>query len=72
VPPADSPLDFLKAVYNDPSQDLRVRVRAAVAAAQYTHRKIGESGKKEEQQGAAEKAATGRFAASAPPKRLSH
>ncbi len=44
-----------------------VQVRAAIAAVQYTHAKVGEGGKKEQRQEEAKKVA-GRFAAAAPPK----
>ncbi len=44
------------------------QIRAAIAAVQYTHTKKGDGGKKEEQAGKAQKAAGGKFGASAPPK----
>lgn len=44
-----------------------LQVRAAIAAVQYTHAKKGEGGKKEEQQRAAESAAS-KFSRQAPPK----
>jgi phage terminase small subunit len=69
-PPAGTtdPLAYLLQVMNDPAQDPRLRVRAAVAAAQYTHTKRGDGGKKEEQGEKAEKANTGKFAAAASPR----
>lgn len=61
------PLEFLLKVMQDVSQDARTRVRAAIAAAQYTHTKKGDGGKKEERAEAAKKAGGGRFAPAAPP-----
>jgi phage terminase small subunit len=46
-----------------------IQVRAAIAAVQYTHVKKGEGGKKEEQAGKAEKAAS-KFAPTAAPLKL--
>lgn len=65
-------LQFLQEVALGQTAATPLQVRAAIAAVQYTHRKIGEGGKKEERQGAAQAASTGRFAAAAPPKRLNH
>jgi hypothetical protein len=65
---ADTPLDFLIGVMNDPKQEPRLRVRAAVAAAQYAHMKKGDGGKKDEQRERAEKVGQGRFAPSAAPR----
>ena len=48
-----------------------IQVRAAIAAVQYTHVKKADGGKKDDKQGAAEKASTGRFGASAPPRLIS-
>jgi len=45
-----------------------IQVRAAVAAVQYTHPKMGEGGKKEKRQAAAESKAAGRFAPAPPPR----
>jgi hypothetical protein len=44
-----------------------IQVRAAIAAVQYTHAKVGEGGKKEKKQAEAEKVA-GRFQAATPPR----
>lgn len=44
-----------------------IQVRAAVAAVQYTHAKVGEGGKKQKKQEEAHKVA-GRFASAAPPR----
>lgn len=68
-PPADSPLEFLKAVMNNPEQNLKERIRCAVAAAQYEHLKKGDGGKKDEVADKAKTAAKGRFGASAAPLR---
>lgn len=53
---------------NDVRQDPKLRVRAAVAAAQYLHTKTHDGGKKEAAAERAAKAASGRFAPPAPPK----
>src|SRR5687768_11972881 len=45
-----------------------LQVRAAIAAVQYTHTKKADGGKKEEKADKAQKAASGKFAAAAPPK----
>jgi phage terminase small subunit len=62
------PLAFLLEVMNDQEADARLRVRAAVTAAQYRHAKKGDSGKKDERKEAAEKAGRGKFAPAAPPR----
>lgn len=65
------PLEFLKAVANDPGQDMKLRVEAAKAWVPYVHGKIGEQGKKDAKKQAANKAATGgRFASASPPTHL--
>ena len=53
VPKGEDPLKFLLAVMDDATADPRLRVRAAVAAVQYTHPKKGEGGKKDERKQAA-------------------
>jgi phage terminase small subunit len=68
VPEGEDPLKFLLSVMNDPKAAAALRVRAAVAAVQYTHAKRGEGGKKDDRQAAAEKAARGRFSAGKPPR----
>jgi len=55
------PLEFLLAVMNDPEVDKKLRVRAAVAAAQYLHTKRGDGGKKDEKDRAAQTAGAGKF-----------
>lgn len=47
-----------------------IQVRAAIAAVQYTHTKRGDGGKKEEADGRAKKAASGRFGARPAPLKL--
>jgi phage terminase small subunit len=47
-----------------------LQVRAAIAAVQYTHTRRSDGGKKDEAQERANKAASGRFAAKAPPLKL--
>lgn len=61
------PLEFLMLVQNDPAVDPRLRVRAAIAAAQYLHTKTHDGGKKEAQEKTAKKVAVGRFSPKAPP-----
>lgn len=68
APKTESPLEFLVGVMNDAGADARLRVRAAVAAAQYLHAKQGEGGKKDAADRAAGSAATGKFAPAAPPR----
>ncbi|WP_425322935.1 terminase small subunit [Escherichia coli] len=66
----DDPLEFLKAVMNDVSEETDVRKDAAKAMLPYLHPKKGEGGKKDARHAAAAKvAATGsKFGAMAPPK----
>lgn len=68
IPSGQDPLDFLLAVMDHPEVDPKLRVRAAVAAAQYVHSKKGEGGKKDGKQEAADRAGQGKFAPAAPPK----
>ncbi|KAK50404.1 hypothetical protein L576_1732 [Bordetella bronchiseptica OSU054] len=66
------PLEFLKAVANDPEQDMKLRVEAAKAWVPYVHGRIGEQGKKDAKKQAAAKASAtgGRFAPPQPPTHL--
>jgi len=64
---AYTPLAFMLAVMNDPSQKPGRRDRMAVAAAPFVHERAGD-GKKEAKKDAARSASKGKFAASAPPK----
>ncbi|GLC92326.1 hypothetical protein Tamer19_17340 [Cupriavidus sp. TA19] len=63
------PKAFLKAVMNDDLTEPKLRVFAAKELMPYFHRKLGDAGKKEDRADAAKKAASGRFAAAAPPLR---
>ncbi|WP_061960141.1 terminase small subunit [Cupriavidus pauculus] len=63
------PKAFLKAVMNDVETEPKLRVFAAKELMPYHHRKLGDTGKKEDRQDAAKKAAAGRFASAAPPLR---
>jgi phage terminase small subunit len=60
-------LEFLQAVAVGKIEANATQVRAAVAAVQYTHPKLGEGGKKQKRQAEAEKPG-GRFNPSAPPR----
>ena len=62
------PLKFLLEVMRDAEADPGLRVRSAIAAAQYVHMKKGDGGKKDEQRERAEKVGQGRFAPSAAPR----
>lgn len=62
------PIDFLLSVQNNPDAPLKDRIRAAVAAAQYRHAKMGEGGKKQAAKAAQDKASGGKFARRSPPK----
>lgn len=55
------PKDFLVAVMNDVSTDMKTRTDAAKALLPFVHQKLGEGGKKEQKQEAAAKAAGGKF-----------
>lgn len=63
----DDPLAYLRAVWTGAIDSSPAQVRAAQAALPFVHQKLGEGGKKEGKQAAAEKAA-GRFGAAAAPK----
>lgn len=65
----EDPLEFLKAVMNDVSEDVDVRKDAAKAMLPYVHAKKGEGGKKEARNAAAKVAATvSKFGSMTPPK----
>lgn len=68
--PDQSPLDFLMAVVNNAQAAPHLRVRAAVAAAQYVHVKKADGGKKDDAKAAAKKAGKGKFAPGTPPLRV--
>ena len=61
------PLDFLRAVWRGELDASATQVRAAASALPFIHKKLGEGGKKEQRQDAAEKVAS-RFAPAAPPR----
>ncbi|MBV6304926.1 terminase small subunit [Candidimonas humi] len=62
------PKEFLKAVMNDPSEEMKLRVEAAKTLMPFDHGKVADQGKKGAKADAAKKAATGRFAPKAPPR----
>lgn len=68
VPVTEDPLAFMLSVMNDSQADPRLRLQAAIAAAQYKHVKKGEGGKGDERKSKAKEAGAGKFAPSAPPK----
>lgn len=68
--PKSDPLEFLLGVMNDVDQDPRLRVRAAVAAAQYIHTKTHDGGKKAAVDEKAKTVAGGKFRAAAAPLKL--
>ena len=73
VPIGDSlahkdPKIFLLALMNDLEADVKLRADAAKALMPFMHAKLGEGGKKDQKQDAALKAASGKFAAAAPPR----
>lgn len=70
VPEGQDMLRFLQDVALGRIEANATQVRAAVAAVQYTHTKRHDGGKREEQADRAKKAATGKFAAAAPPLKL--
>jgi phage terminase small subunit len=64
----DDPMEFLASLMNDPNEEMKLRKEAAAALLPYKHKKLGEGGKKDAAQEAAEKVSTGRFAPKQPPK----
>lgn len=65
-------LTMLQRVALGKTEATPLQVRAAIAAVQYTHTKRGDGGKKEEVADKAKKAASGKFAASGPPRLVSN
>jgi hypothetical protein len=65
----NDPLEFLRAVWSGRQDASPTQIRAAAAALPFLHKKLGEGGKKDETQRAAEKVAS-RFAPVSPPKRV--
>ena len=73
VPVADTlahkdPKIFLLALMNDLEADIKLRADAAKSLLPFMHLKLGEGGKKEQQQDQARKVAGGKFGAAAPPR----
>lgn len=66
----EDPMEMLRHAMNDTLLDPKTRIQAAVALLPYEHKKLGETGKKEDQVGAAKGAASGRFAPAKPPAQL--
>lgn len=64
----EDPKEMLKHAMNDRRLDMKARMQAAIALLPFEHKKLGESGKKEDQQQAAHGVASGRFAPAAPPR----
>ena len=64
---ASDPLEYMRRVMENETEDPKLRMEAAKTLASYLHAKPGEKGKKEQKQEAAEKVAS-RFKASIPPK----
>ncbi|WP_235578205.1 hypothetical protein [Pseudorhodoferax sp. Leaf267] len=67
----DEPDGFLKAVMNNDTTDVKLRIDAAKALLSAKVRRAENGGKKEQAKEAAKKADTGKFASSAPPKLVS-
>lgn len=66
----EDPKEFLKAVMNDNTVDIKQRVSAAKAMLPFDHARKGETGKKVGDQEAAQLVLTGLFAPSPPPSRM--
>ena len=64
------PKDFLKAVMNDPSEEVRLRVDAAKTLMPYEHTRKADVGKKEQAQEKADAIASNRFAPRSAPRVL--
>lgn len=64
---ASDPLEYMRRVMENETEDPKLRMEAAKTLASYLHAKPGEKGKKEQKQEAAEKVAS-RFKAAIPPK----
>lgn len=67
LPDTSDPIKFLAAVMLSQEIDVKLRVDAAKAMLPFTHKKLGEGGKKEQKQEAAERTVS-KFAPAAPPK----
>lgn len=66
----EDPMVFLRTVMNDRLADGKMRLQAAIALLPYSHPKLGEGGKKEQQALAAGDVVQGRFAPAPPPAQL--
>ncbi|HEY0062983.1 MAG TPA: terminase small subunit [Telluria sp.] len=55
------PMRFLERQMNDDELEMRFRIDVAKALMPFKHTKLGEGGKKDQKQAAAEKAGTGKF-----------
>lgn len=66
----EDPMEMLRHAMNDRLLEPKMRIQAAVALLPYEHKKLGESGKKEDQAETAKGAVKGRFAPAAPPAQL--
>lgn len=64
----DDPLVFLRAVWQGEIEANASQVKAAIAALPFTHKKLGEGGKKEQKEEAAEKALGNSFRPASAPK----
>ncbi|MCY1294125.1 hypothetical protein D9M70_434070 [compost metagenome] len=63
----EDPKELLRHAMNDRRLDPKTRIQAAVALLPFEHQKLGEGGKKQQQEKAAEDVVTGRFKPAAPP-----
>jgi len=55
------PRDFLTAVMNDPATDMKIRADAAKALMPFTHKKLGESSKKDDDAARLKAAGDGKY-----------
>lgn len=66
----EDPMVLLQSVMNDRKEDRKIRLQAAIALLPYTHQKLGEGGKKDQQANDAAGVVKGRFAPASPPPQL--
>jgi phage terminase small subunit len=66
--PTQDPRAFLESVMNGPENDARLRIDAAKALMPYHHKRLGETGKKEQAKEDSAKVAAGRFKAGTAPR----
>lgn len=62
------PKEFLKAAMNDIALEPKLRITVAIALMPFSHHKLGEGGKKDQQHDAAKKAGAGKYGSAEPPK----